>query len=257
MSQLKQNQITDTKTEDSTWKSLYRVGGAAPLIALAFYLTQILTMIFGGAYPTTMEDWVSLLQRNKILGLLYLNALDIFSIALVGTMFLALYIALRRVNESYMAIAAFFAFIGVAAFVVPRVAMLSLLPLSDQYAAATTEAQRAMFLAAGEALLAIYNPGAIYQGAGIYLSLFLVLLAGLIISIVMLRSSIFSKATAYVGILANVFGLGYFIALAFAPAILALPPVISAPFRLIWYILIALRLFQLGRLEGKTLPKQS
>ena len=103
-----------------------------------------------------------------------------------------------------------------------------------------------MFLAAGEALLAINNPGAIYQGTGIYLSLLLVLLAGLIISIVMLRSSIFSKATACVGILANVFGLGYFIALAFAPAILALPPVISAPFRVIWYILIARRLFQLG-----------
>jgi hypothetical protein len=78
-------------------------------------------------------------------------------------------------------------------------------------------------------------------------SLFLVLLAGLIISIVMLRSGIFGKATAYVGILANGFGLGYFVALAFAPAILALPPVISAPFRVIWYVLIARRLFQLGR----------
>ena len=36
--------------------------------------------------------------------------------------------------------------------------------------------------AAGEALLAINNPGAVDQGTGIYLSLFLVTLAGLLIS---------------------------------------------------------------------------
>lgn len=57
-----------------------------------------------------------------------------------------------------------------------------------------------------EALLAINDPGAIYQGTGIHTSLLLVTLAGLIISLVMLRSSIFGKITAYVGILANMFG---------------------------------------------------
>ena len=95
-----------------------------------------------------------------------------------------------------------------------------------------------MFLAAGEALLA--------NGTGIYLSLLLVLLSGLLISIVMLRSTVFSKATAYTGLLANVFALGYFVALVFAPALVWLPPSISAPFRLIWYILIAVRLFKLA-----------
>ena len=118
--------------------------------------------------------------------------------------------------------------------------------LSEHYAAATTEAQRAMFLAAGEALLALDNPGVIHQGTGIYASLFLVLLAGLAISGVMLRSSIFSRTTAVAGILANGVGLLYFIAIPFAPGLLVLPFVISAPFRVIWYFLIARRLFQLA-----------
>ena len=76
-----------------------------------------------------------------------------------------------------------------------------------------------------------------------------------IISLVMLRSHVFGKATAYVGILANGFGLGYFITLAFAPALYALFPIISAPFRVLWYVLIAIRLFQLGRVgvRGKVL----
>ena len=63
----------------------------------------------------------------------------------------------------------------------------------------------------------------------------------------MLRGAVFSRATAYTGILANLFNLGCFIALAFAPAILWLPPTLAAPLRLVWYILIAITLFQLAR----------
>jgi hypothetical protein len=186
-----------------------------------------------------------LLQNNRFVGLSLLNVFDIVNYALVGLIFLALCGALRRADKSAMVIATTFGFVGIAVYF-PSNQAFAMLSLSDQYAAATTDAQRSILLAAGDALLAVNNPGAIYQGTGIYMSLLLVTLAGLIISIVMLRSSIFNKATAYVGILANVFGLGYFIALAFAPAIYVLPPIISAPLRVIWYILIARRLFQLG-----------
>jgi hypothetical protein len=130
-----------------------------------------------------------------------------------------------------------------------------MLSLSNRHAAATTDAQRAMFLAAGEAILAIHNPGELSQGTGIYLSLFLVLASGLLISIVMLRSTVFGKATAYVGLLANGLALGYFAALIFAPALVWLPPSVSAPFRLIWYILIAVRLFQLGAGASDNVPR--
>jgi hypothetical protein len=80
-----------------------------------------------------------------------------------------------------------------------------MLSLSDQYAAATTEAQRTMLLAAGQAMLAINrfsSPGA-HPGAGGYMSLLLIAVAGLITSSVMLRSDVFNRATAYVGILAS------------------------------------------------------
>ncbi len=123
----------------------------------------------------------------------------------------------------------------------------AMLALSERYAAATTDAQRSIYLAAGEALLAINNPDTIYQGTGIYVSYFLVLFAGLIISVVMLRSDIFSKATAVTGILANGIGLCYFITLAFRPAIYWIPHPSLAPFRVIWYFLVALKLFKLGK----------
>jgi hypothetical protein len=119
-----------------------------------------------------------------------------------------------------------------------------MLYLSEKYAAAVSAAEQDLFLAAGEALLAMN------QGTGHYVSLFLVLLAGLIISIVMLRSDVFNRATGISGILANGIALGSFIILAFAPSIIWLPPTLSAPFRLIWYILIALRLFRFGKIEN-------
>jgi hypothetical protein len=92
-----------------------------------------------------------------------------------------------------------------------------------------------MLLAAGQAMLAIY------QGTAFYMSYVLVSVAPLIISVVMLRSNIFSKVTAYVGILANVLGLAYFL-----PAVGVLLSLISVVGLAIWYILIARRLFQLG-----------
>jgi hypothetical protein len=81
--------------------------------------------------------------------------------------------------------------------------------LSEQYAAATTEAQRSMFMASGQAVLALNNPGAIFEGTGIYMSFFLLAAASLIISVVMLRSNLFSRVTASIGILASALDLTY------------------------------------------------
>lgn len=127
---------------------------------------------------------------------------------------------------------------------------MALLALSERYTAAASEVQRSAYLAARETLLAVNNPDNIYQGADIYGSLFLVLLAGLV-SAVMLRSDAFGNSTAIVGMLANGIGLCYFLTLAFLPAIYWLPHPISAPFRVIWYFLIALKLFKLARQPGQ------
>jgi hypothetical protein len=128
-----------------------------------------------------------------------------------------------------------------------------MLSLSDQYAAAATEAQRTTLLAAGQAMLAINrfsDPGA-HPGAGGYMSLLLIAAAGMITSVVMLRSDVFNRATAYVGILASGLDLAYCVAFAFVPAVdseLLAVCFISAAglFLMIWHILIGRRLFQLG-----------
>jgi hypothetical protein len=190
--------------------------------------------------PVSAIDWFTLLQDSPFLGLLMLDLFDIVNYLLVGLIFLALYGALRRANKVAMIVATAAALVGVAVYQATNQAF-AVLALSDQYSAASSDAMRAQFLAAGEALLAAHNP------AGVNLGLFLVALAGLIASVVMLRSRVFGKATAVAGVVANSLVLAYYVALPLAPAIAPLFPATSAPFRLVWYILIALRLFQLGR----------
>lgn len=245
----------DSQVSDSSWKGLYYAGGAAALAAVIIFRRNFGAELFAfkgfGIFdvpdptPVRASEWFVLLQDDTIVGLALFEVIDLVNYALVGLIFLALYGALRETNRSAMVAATAFGFVGIAVYFASNQAF-SMLSLSNSYAAATTEEQRGLYLAAGEALLAVNNPGALAQGTGIYLSLLLVILAGLIISIVMLRSDVFGKATAYTGILANVFALGYFVALAFAPAIVWVPPTISAPFRLIWYVLIAIGLFRLA-----------
>lgn len=249
------DQVPNSETVDCAYRGIYKAGAAAALAAAMifrrnldaeFMLLKGTGIINAGpsASPSTIIDWFMLLQNNKLLGLTLLNLFDLVNYALVGLIFLALFAALRRASQSWMVIAAALGFAGITVYFASNQAF-TLLSLSQQYKAETTDAQRVMLLAAGQAILAIHQ-NASYAGSGIYLSFLLVSVAGLIISTVMLRSSIFSKGTAYLGILANGFGLGYYIVFAFAPALVFIPLSISAIFLLIWYLRVGGRLWALG-----------
>jgi hypothetical protein len=243
------NQNSQTnQTIDAKWKTLYRAGALAPLIALIFYFSEAIIPIFGGPYPATVEGWFALAQRNKLLALWYLNALDIVSFALLGIMFLALYVALRRVHPSWMLIALYFAMLGAVVFIVPRVLMLSLLPLSDLYVVATTEAQRTVYLTAGETLSHVSTASP--QTLGF---LFMAV-AGLIVSAVSLwsqspgRASVVGKAAAYVGIVGSVVALANYISRLIAPSIAAILMPLNGLLWLLWWLGISMGLFKLAKI---------
>jgi hypothetical protein len=246
----------DRSKHDVIWNTFYVVGGAAALVAVVFFRRNFSAELaafkgFGlfdmpASLPDTATGWFTLFQEKKLLGLLLFNIVDLVNYALVGLIFLALFGALREVNRTAMLAALILGLAGILVYFASNQAF-AMLRLSNQYLSATSEVQRTSILAAGEASLGINNPGVIYQGAGIYASLFLVILAGLIISFVMLRDNTFSKATGWVGIVANGCVLFYFLTLMMAPNLVAIPHVISAPFRITWYVLIALRLFKLAR----------
>jgi hypothetical protein len=233
------------QTDHAKWRTLYRAGAVAPLLALTFYLIEFSLLIFGEPYPTNIEGWYTIVQRSKLLALWYLNALDILSFVLLGIMFLALYVALRRVRPAWMLIAVYLALLGVAVFVVPRVLHLSLLPLSDLHAAATSEVQRTMYLAAGEALSQVSS--ATPQTLGFLL----MAAAGLIISVIVLRSSRLrppiGRAAAYVGIVGFVVALVNYVSRLLAPDIATMVMPINGLLWFVWWILVSVGLFRLAK----------
>jgi hypothetical protein len=242
---------------DPTWRGLYLVAGVAALLAAIIFRRwlaaefSLLTSsgIIGvgpTSEPTSVIDWFSLLHSHPLVGLILLNVLDLVNYALVGLIFLGLYAALRKSARGAMTLALVLAFTGIAVYYSSNQAF-SLLSLSRQYFAAETDLQKSILMAAGQALLTLNDHTAF--GTGPFWAFNLVTVSGLIISVVMLRSRVFPRITAYIGILANTLGLGYFFALAFDPRLAFIPLSASAPFLLIWYILIGVRLIKLSRLK--------
>lgn len=250
------------ETSQAGWEGLYRAGGGAALVAGIIFRRNLgveIGLFSAVKQPDTVTEWFTLLQNNRLLGLAYLNIFDLVNYALVGVMYLALYAALRRAHRTQMAIATMLALVGIAVYLASNTAF-SMLALSDQYAAATSEAQRSTVRAAGQALLALNrfsSPGA-QPGAGGYVSLLLIAVAGMMTSLVMLHSEVFSRISALVGVLASALDLAYCSAYVYSPTadseMLALIFIPAAGLLLmIWHILVGWRLWGMGRGEKKVI----
>jgi len=236
-------------------RSLYLVAGVAALLAALVFRRSCgaeLSAFDGfGVFavphplPSQAGGWFALLRAEPFVGMALLDALDLIEYLLLSLVFVALFYALRGAARSASLVATVLGLVGIGVAFMSNSAF-SMLSLSQRYGAAE-EAHRLALQAAGEAVLARSNPGAAHLGTGAMLGWMLALLAGLLLSIAMLRTQVFSKATGISGTLANGFALLIFPVLLLAPSVVWLPPSLSAPFRLLWYILIALRLFKLSR----------
>lgn len=219
----------------SPWRTLYWIGGLAALLTVVLGLAEVAIEMNSSALaggPASASDWFALLQRDRVLGLALLEIFEVALLPLGGLMFLALYVALRRAGESLMAIALACEFLSVALFLSSNVA-LAMLALSDQYPAAT-QAQQATLLASAQVLLASW------QGTGHFLTFSLGSIAGVLASLVMLRSPGFGRLIGWVGILGNVLGLP-------GPALGFLLWTVNGLLVLLWSILVGIRLLQLAR----------
>jgi uncharacterized membrane protein len=119
-----------------------------------------------------------------------------------------------------------------------------MLELSDQYAHATTEAQRSMFAIAGQAMLSVGRS----HSPGTFISFFLGEIAGVLMSVVMLRGRIFSKATALIGIIGFTLLSIFEVCTSFIPVFKEVAMIFAISgglLNIMWLILLGRRLFQL------------
>lgn len=221
------------------WSGLYRTGAVAALLMAVFIPIQIVVLVMSPP-PTTVAGWFTLFQRSPILGLLDADVLLVVDQVLLGLVFLAVYMVLKDASPSAMLLALAAGLVGVTTYFASGAA-LEMLSLSGQYAAATTEAQKTVLLAAGQATMAVW------QGTAFDVAYMLEFAALLIIGIVMYRSRpLFGTPTAVTGVVLG--------------ALSVLPPTAGAIGLLmalaslvpleVWDVLVARRLLALARGTG-------
>lgn len=61
----------------NNWKSLYKIGAVAALILLLYSLVTMVILITIGGQPETAQEGFTMLQNNRLAGLLRLDVLMI------------------------------------------------------------------------------------------------------------------------------------------------------------------------------------
>ena len=190
-------QLMDTKMESTdNLNGLYKIGGIMAIIIVILIPVQMIIFI-SFPPPDNALDFFNLFNKNWLLGLLSLDLLYILNNVLLIFVYLGLYAALRRVNQSYMIIALILGFIGIAAYFASTVAF-EMLSLSKQYAIAETIELKIQCLTSGQIMLVTY------KGTAFDVYYVLNAIALIIISKVMLHDNTFSKSTAIGGLISGI-----------------------------------------------------
>ena len=122
----------------SGWESLYRIGAVSAVIPVVLTVVQIAVFV-SNPPPSTVVGWFALFQTNRLVALIDFDLLLMVDWALFIPIYLALYVALRQTNPSLSLLSVVLAAVAVAAFMSSNTS-LNMLALSNQYAAATTDA---------------------------------------------------------------------------------------------------------------------
>jgi hypothetical protein len=224
---------------------LCRIGGIAALLLLIYSLAMMAQMIVLGGQPTSAAQSFDLLQHHRAVALLRLDLPTVAVMPLYYLLFLGLFAALRKSDYAHTLLSTALAFVGLT-LVLATPTALSMLPLSDKFAAATSDAARSQLLAAGEAIMA----ADIWHSTSAILGGVLLQCGAVLISVVMLRGGVFSKTTAWLGIVMHGLDLAHIVGGLFVPVSGIVLMAIAGPLYPIWFILVGLRLIRLASSHG-------
>jgi hypothetical protein len=226
---------TSVNAVDPDGRWLYRVGGISALLLGAAYIIIFPLYAHVGAPPggSDGETWLKYLAGRTTVwwAILGLSVLTDFLFVPVA---LALYLALKGINRNAMLVAT--AFVGL--FVALDLAITwshyaSLLTLAGSYAAAANDLQRSIYVAAASYASAMLASRLLVVYAIVVLSS-----AILMIGVVMLKG-IFSRTTAYLGVITGILGIvsfgGFFVTI-----------ILNAVLATVWLLFVGYRLYRLA-----------
>jgi hypothetical protein len=231
-------------------KTIYRIGAIAGVFALLIFRRNLAAEMhisngFGiwqipAPLPDNAYTWFALIRAQPLLAFILLDGVDIINAVLVVLLFFALFTAIKQHKPKLAAAALTATVIGAFVYILANRA-LPLNYLSRKYDAADIPIYQVDVLTCADVLLA----NAVRDSAMAF-GLILILIAGLTISIVILKERTFKRGVAMVGIITNGLYLMNCILILFAPNLNWLLPTLSAPFRLVWYGMLAAALLKLA-----------
>lgn len=230
---------TDSAAEASRWRLLYQVAGVGALLTALMIPLQIVAFIVWPLPDGGVTEWFELFADSALIGLVSFDLVILLEEILLIPIVLALYVVLRRSSSSLALMAAGMWFVSIALFVGSNTGF-EMLALSNGYATAANAAERAAYVAAGQAMLTAYME----QGSSFVVGYVLASLAGILVGFAMLRSAAFPRIAAWAAIVANVLGFGLFL-----PGIGVLLSIVSVFILIAWYALIGWNLLRLPGYE--------
>lgn len=231
---------------------LYRAAGVGVLISVVFIVLDIGLSFTGGDMPVGASGaaaWFAHMHNNWFVGLRNLGIFNVINPLLTLPLYLVLFQTHRKSSPASTAMALSLWLIGVAVYIANNQA-LTMLSLSSQYAAATTEAQKSLLVTAGTVILAQsedFTPGT-------FLGFFLQNVGSIWMVAVMLQGKIFKRWLGLLGLAGMSSLLVFTISATFAPATLNLAMIFAlfgGLLMLAWNIRMGLNMFRMGGSQSK------
>ena len=175
------------------WRPLVRLAaGAAGLVVVLIPVQAAVFLLHPP--PDTAAEYFALFERNPLLGLVSLDLLLTVDYLAMIPFYLALYVLLRRESPAWALVGLVTGLLSLTLYLVSREATFAMWQLSGQFRSATDEADRAVYRAAGQAFLTLYD------GGTFGVSYVLGAASTLVFSVVMLRRRVFGTLPGIVGL---------------------------------------------------------
>ena len=236
---------------EKQWKIIYKIGAVTTIIVLCgIILDMVVGTITGGniaELPQTAIERFNQFKETPLLGLYNLDLLNIINQIIIIPSIFALYAVHRDTYKPSALLALILFLVGTTIFVTSNTA-LTMLDLSQKYFATSSEEQRMLLAAAGEAMLAKGSHGSL----GVFIGFALPTFANALMSCVMLKGNIFSRANSYIGIIGNSLMVIYIIMVTFMPSVEKMALVFAMPAGLLlmtWMIMFTIKLLKLSKIQ--------
>ncbi len=183
---------------DATWKGLYMAGGIAFMITGILYIIGTILFASLGGFPASGQAALTAIPGVKLQAQATTTIFALSDFLLIPAV-LALYLSLTGVRKTYALLAT--ALVGLFIVIdlgVNTVNFFNLIALSDKYAAATADGQRAAIIAAADLTLNTIAVG---------ITMATVASVGILIYGLAMLKGVFNKATAYLAIAAGIVGI--------------------------------------------------